>query len=221
MGKTWDKIGAKVASALGKKRGWGVPDTEETSTSSSSTETGSSTTAAASPAKAPSDAEVHPSDAASSTSHSDMTNSPTETEESDTMETATAVAKVRVAASADKTMRKKRKPTYYVRKDEMTRLKEEIEQLQERLKGEESKRLQADEALSKQLVMNAAIASDVKQNEMMVSGIRAMICARNVSDPRSSWWSIDVLVGQHSRFLLYLGAAGHEPARDVYPSHHE
>ncbi|KAJ0410052.1 hypothetical protein ATCC90586_006445 [Pythium insidiosum] len=76
--------------------------------------------------------------------------------------------------------RKKRKPTYYVRKEEAAALTVQISELEAKLRSlEMAQRAQYDE-LARALLANAVLANDVKQNDITMAGLRGLMNKQSV-----------------------------------------
>ncbi|TMW67254.1 hypothetical protein Poli38472_012370 [Pythium oligandrum] len=83
------------------------------------------------------------------------------------------------AARAPAKSRKKRKPTYYVRKDETETLKTEVEMLRRQL--EELDERKREEAFIQVFAKNAQLQMEVSENTRAMAGVHAMLSAYQAS----------------------------------------
>ncbi|TMW67252.1 hypothetical protein Poli38472_012368 [Pythium oligandrum] len=77
--------------------------------------------------------------------------------------------------------RKKRKPTYYVRKEESATLQAEVEELRQRLEAIEAKKRQEKEEMAQSLAVKTFLHAQVMQNTRAMANMQAMLSAYHAS----------------------------------------
>ncbi|TMW67232.1 hypothetical protein Poli38472_012348 [Pythium oligandrum] len=119
-------------------------------------------------------------------------------------------------APARPVARKKRKPTYYVRKEQASELQDEVQTLRERLAELEAKHGGGDAKLSSTVTQNLRMRHHVLQHANQMAGLQSMLSSYHASGaycPLESFIHLPLDVDSRRRTLLALKA---QKVREAY-----